>query len=122
MFSAQLTETRDTGIHYAPSRLPWPSCRHSTLGTSCRRQVSVCRENTFDQVESGFYFITLAHYANEAEDAKFGPIMLMLHCKNLEIFIGSEGGDVATNSAWNTFQRYCCLENSQRVVKTPAVT
>ncbi|XP_055773991.1 interleukin-1 receptor-associated kinase 1-binding protein 1 homolog isoform X2 [Salvelinus fontinalis] len=49
-------------------------------------------------------------------------IMLMSRCKNLESSIGSEGGDVATNSAWDTFQRYCCLENSQKVVKTSAAT
>ncbi|CAB1313509.1 unnamed protein product, partial [Coregonus sp. 'balchen'] len=47
-------------------------------------------------------------------------IVLMPHCKNLEIFTGSEGGDVATNSAWDMFQRYRCLENSQSVVKTPS--
>uniref|UniRef100_A0A674BXD8 Laminin, beta 1a n=1 Tax=Salmo trutta TaxID=8032 RepID=A0A674BXD8_SALTR len=47
-------------------------------------------------------------------------IVLMPHCKNLEIFTGSVGGDVATNSAWDTFQRYRCLENSQSVVKTPS--
>ncbi|KAK6292463.1 hypothetical protein J4Q44_G00370470 [Coregonus suidteri] len=75
-----------------------------------RSQVSV-----FDQVESCFYFIALDHYTNEAEDPKFGPIVLMPDCKNLEIFTGSEGGDVATNSAWDTFQCYRCLEDSQRV-------
>uniref|UniRef100_A0A3P9A9G8 Laminin subunit beta-1 n=1 Tax=Esox lucius TaxID=8010 RepID=A0A3P9A9G8_ESOLU len=47
-------------------------------------------------------------------------IVLMPHCKNLEIFTGSEGGDGTTNSAWDTFQRYRCLENSQSVIKTPS--
>ncbi|KAF7666897.1 hypothetical protein LDENG_00088510 [Lucifuga dentata] len=44
-------------------------------------------------------------------------IVLMPHCKNLEIFSGSEGGDSA--NSWETFQRYRCLENSQSVIKTP---
>lgn len=42
----------------------------------------------------------------------------MPHCKNLEIFTGSEGGDTAGNGGWDTFQRYRCLENSQSVIKT----
>ncbi|MBN3300897.1 LAMB1 protein, partial [Amia calva] len=46
-------------------------------------------------------------------------IVLMPHCKNLDIFTGPSGGQVTTNSAWETFQRYRCLENSQSVVKTP---
>ncbi|CAB1353074.1 unnamed protein product, partial [Coregonus sp. 'balchen'] len=63
----------------------------------------VCKEHMSDIVESGFYFIDLDHYIYEAEDAKVGPIVLMPHCKKLEIFTGSEGGD-----------------NSQSVVKTPS--
>ncbi|XP_028306207.1 laminin subunit beta-1a [Gouania willdenowi] len=46
-------------------------------------------------------------------------IVLMPHCKNLEMFSASEGGDSGVNTAWETFQRYRCLENSQSVVKTP---
>ncbi|KAM8751460.1 laminin subunit beta-1a [Acanthopagrus schlegelii] len=45
-------------------------------------------------------------------------IVLMPHCKNLEIFTASEGGDSSGNSGWDTFQRYRCLENSQSVIKS----
>ncbi|CAB1340681.1 unnamed protein product [Coregonus sp. 'balchen'] len=47
-------------------------------------------------------------------------IVPMPHRKNLEIFTGSEGVDVATNGDWDTFQHHCCLENNQSVVKTPS--
>lgn len=50
-------------------------------------------------------------------------IVLMPHCRNLDIFSDSDRGDLSgtsTNNAWDTFQRYRCLENSQSVVKTPS--
>ncbi|KAM4573547.1 laminin subunit beta-1a [Odontesthes bonariensis] len=43
-------------------------------------------------------------------------IVLMPHCKNLEIFTGGDSGE---SNQWETFQRYRCLENSQSVIKTP---
>ncbi|XP_036831752.1 laminin subunit beta-1-like [Oncorhynchus mykiss] len=45
----------------------------------------------------------------------FNWIVLMPYCKNLEIFTGSEVGDLTTNSSWDTFQRYRCLENMPSV-------
>lgn len=44
----------------------------------------------------------------------------MPFCKSLDIFtVGGSGDGLVTNSAWETFQRYRCLENSRSVVKTP---
>ncbi|XP_053321439.1 laminin subunit beta-1 [Spea bombifrons] len=47
-------------------------------------------------------------------------IVLLPHIKSLDIFsMGGSGNDLVTNNAWQTFQRYRCIENSQSVVKTP---
>ncbi|MEJ1288269.1 hypothetical protein NN561_019300 [Cricetulus griseus] len=47
-------------------------------------------------------------------------LVLMPYCKSLGIFTAGGSGDgEVTNSAWETFQRYRCLENSRSVVKTP---
>lgn len=47
-------------------------------------------------------------------------LVLMPFCKSLDIFtVGGSADGSVTNSAWETFQRYRCLENSRSVVKTP---
>uniref|UniRef100_A0A8B9N3J0 Laminin subunit beta-1 n=1 Tax=Accipiter nisus TaxID=211598 RepID=A0A8B9N3J0_9AVES len=57
---------------------------------------------------------------NTVPDDDNQVLVLMPYCKSLDIFtVGGSGEDVVTNSAWETFQRYRCLENSRSVVKTP---
>ncbi|XP_043944496.1 laminin subunit beta-1 [Protopterus annectens] len=46
-------------------------------------------------------------------------IVLMPYCKSLEIFTTGSSEDITTNTAWETFQRYRCLENSRSVMKSP---
>uniref|UniRef100_A0A6I8NPL0 Laminin subunit beta-1 n=1 Tax=Ornithorhynchus anatinus TaxID=9258 RepID=A0A6I8NPL0_ORNAN len=47
-------------------------------------------------------------------------LVLMPYCRSLDIFaVGGSGDGAVTNGAWETFQRYRCLENSRSVVKTP---
>uniref|UniRef100_A0A4W3H3K6 Laminin, beta 1a n=1 Tax=Callorhinchus milii TaxID=7868 RepID=A0A4W3H3K6_CALMI len=44
-------------------------------------------------------------------------LVLMPHCKSLQIFSAGETSDGLTNRIWETFQRYRCLENSRSITK-----
>uniref|UniRef100_A0A8C2QAI9 Laminin subunit beta-1 n=1 Tax=Cyprinus carpio TaxID=7962 RepID=A0A8C2QAI9_CYPCA len=86
------------------------------------RYVVLSRPVCFEEGLNYTVRLSLSRYSALTIDFYSCPqIVLMPHCKNLDIFSGSgsEGGDLVTSSAWETFQRYRCLENSQAVVKTP---
>ncbi|KAK6327215.1 hypothetical protein J4Q44_G00028600 [Coregonus suidteri] len=65
-----------------------PSFLPSVL--TLRRQVSVCRENMFDQVETSPSSCWTTNYTNEAEDTKFGPDMAELRCRKTAVKEGEE--------------------------------
>ncbi|XP_063164057.1 laminin subunit beta-1 [Candoia aspera] len=90
------------GSRYAV--LPHPICFEKGLNYTVRLELPQYSLNS--EVENPYTLID--------------SLVLMPYCKSLDLFtVGGRGDDVTTNSAWETFQRYRCLENSRSVVKTP---
>ncbi|XP_028601604.2 laminin subunit beta-1 [Podarcis muralis] len=84
--------------------LPHPICFEKGLNYTVRLELPQYSHDT--EVENPYTLID--------------SLVLMPFCKSLDIFsVGGRGDDVMTNSAWEAFQRYRCLENSRSVVKTP---
>ncbi|XP_004839706.1 laminin subunit beta-1 isoform X1 [Heterocephalus glaber] len=85
--------------------LPRPVCLEKGLNYTVRLELPQYTSSD-SNVESPYTFID--------------SLALIPYCKSLDIFtVGGSGDGVVTNSAWETFQRYRCLENSRSVVKTP---
>lgn len=83
--------------------LPRPVCFEKGLNYTIRLELT--KYASGDEMETPYILID--------------SLVLMPHCRSLDIFSTGESGEIITNSIWDTFQRYRCLESSQSVTKTP---
>ncbi|KAM3832403.1 laminin subunit beta-1 [Vipera latastei] len=118
---------------YRPGQIPPSSRCGSTIPEDDNQEVSLSPGSRYAVLprpvcfEKGLNYtvrLELPQYSLNSEVENpytlIDSLVLMPYCKSLDLFtVGGRGDDVTTNSAWETFQRYRCLENSRSVVKTP---
>uniref|UniRef100_A0A8C6YF53 Laminin subunit beta-1 n=1 Tax=Naja naja TaxID=35670 RepID=A0A8C6YF53_NAJNA len=118
---------------YRPGQIPPSSRCGNTVPDDDNQEVSLSPGSRYAALprpvcfEKGLNYtvrLELPHYSSNSEVENpytlIDSLVLMPYCKSLDLFtVGGRGDDVTTNSAWETFQRYRCLENSRSVVKTP---
>nr|XP_020633682.1 laminin subunit beta-1 [Pogona vitticeps] len=134
-YEPQLPEQWDRAVItvYRPGRISTSSRCGNTIPDDDKQEVSLSPGSRYVVLsrpicfEKGLNYtvrLELPEYSANAEVENpytlIDSLVLMPFCKSLDLFtVGGRGDDVTTNSAWETFQRYRCLENSRSVVKTP---
>ncbi|XP_070802691.1 laminin subunit beta-1 [Pituophis catenifer annectens] len=118
---------------YRPGQIPPSSRCGNTVPDDDNQELSLSPGSRYAVLprpicfEKGLNYtvrLELPQYSSDSEVENpytlIDSLVLMPYCKSLDLFtVGGRGDDVTTNSAWETFQRYRCLENSRSVVKTP---